>query len=207
MSLIFFGRAESALSLCRHASMLFLVLKHILQCFKRRCAGTLSEMKCLVLTVSWLTLSQGVICFFLSGENEAHSCIWVFLSSSVWVGPLVNVHAALLLMNWASKVDCELSNRKNIMQSDNGKKEIHQAFTYTPPNFSLTPFHALPLPIVLFLHFSGKSSHEPKQHSGRCQLQATAKNSPYLKSGALEDPIVPDNLAVEAEVARSMYKC
>lgn len=152
----------------------------------------------------------------------AHTVTGCYLLLSQWGEWGTQLHLSvskLLCLSWAfGECPCSpsldelslqggLSNRKNIMQSDNGKKEIHQAFTYTPPNFSLTPFHALPLPIVLFLHFSGKSSHEPKQHSGRCQLQATAKNSPYLKSGALEDPIVPDNLAVEAEVARSMYKC
>lgn len=69
-----FDSAKSlVLSLCRHASTLFLVLKHILQCFKR-CGGTLSETKCLVLTVSQLTDVTLWQCFFLSGENETHSC-------------------------------------------------------------------------------------------------------------------------------------
>lgn len=47
---------------------------------------------------------------------------------------------------------------------------------------------------------------EPKKHTGSCQLEVPAKNDPDLKFGALKDPVVPDDLAVEAEVARWMHK-
>lgn len=47
---------------------------------------------------------------------------------------------------------------------------------------------------------------EPKEHTGSCQLEVPAKNNPDLKFGALKDPVVPDDLAVEAEVARWMRK-
>lgn len=47
---------------------------------------------------------------------------------------------------------------------------------------------------------------EPKEHTGSCQLEVPAKNDPDLKFGALKDPVVPDHLAVEAEVARWMHE-
>lgn len=39
-----------------------------------------------------------------------------------------------------------------------------------------------------------------------CQRGVPAKNDSDLESGALEDPVVPDDLAVEAEVARWVHK-
>lgn len=76
----------------------------------------------------------------------------------------------------------------------------------TLPDFAFAPFHALFPPVTFIVYFSGERSHEPKEHAGSCQVEVPAKNDPDLKFGALKDPVVPDNLAVEAEVARWMHK-
>lgn len=90
-------------------------------------------------------------------------------------------------------------------QTKAGSKDIRLPLN-TLPDFAFTPFHALSPLVILILCFSGERSHEPKEHAGSCQLEVPAKNEPDLKSGALEDPVVPDDLAVEAEVARWMHK-
>lgn len=62
------------------------------------------------------------------------------------------------------------------------------------------------LPLSSFSLSLVERSHEPKEHAGSCQPEGPAKNDPDLKFGALEGPVVADNLAVEAEVARWMDK-
>lgn len=83
------------------------------------------------------------------------------------------------------------------MQTKAGSKDTRFPLN-TVPDFAFTPFHALSPLVIVSLYFSGQRSHEPKEHTGSCQLEVPAKNDPDLKFGALEDPVVPDNLAVEA---------
>lgn len=60
--------------------------------------------------------------------------------------------------------------------------------------------------MIPILCFPGERSYEPKEHTGSWQLEVPAKNDPDLKFGAFKDPVVPDDFAVEAEVARWMHK-
>lgn len=86
---------------------------------------------------------------------------------------------------------------------------IHPARTASHTQVSdlpFIPFHTLSLLIILILCISGEISHEPKEHTGSFQLDILVKNKSDLKFGALEDPVVSDNLAVEADVARWMRK-
>lgn len=69
----------------------------------------------------------------------------------------------------------------------------------TPPDSTFTPFHALLSSVFFILSFFGERQNE---HAGSCQLPGMTD----LESGALEDPAVPDDLAVEAEVARWVHK-
>lgn len=72
----------------------------------------------------------------------------------------------------------------------------------TPPDFAFTPSHALLSSVFLILYFFGERQMSTLGGAS-CH---PAKNDSDLKSGALEDPIVPDDLAVEAEVARWVHK-
>lgn len=157
----------------------------------------------------WLFLhhdSQTPRCDSASFSEERMSCpgaIWAPLSASILPSPLVPGQAAF---PWrATRADCEITSRNRILQTDKGREHRHQA----PTKLSLT-FHALLSMPSLLLSSSFSLSLvrgvELKEHIGSCQLEVPAKNDPDLKFGALEDPVVPDDLAVEAEVARWMRK-
>lgn len=85
------------------------------------------ELKGLLLHASQCTDDILSHCILLSGENKVTTAIWVLLSSSTFLSPLVTGQAPVV--NCATRVDSKLPNRNNIMQTDRGREERHKAPT------------------------------------------------------------------------------
>lgn len=95
----------------------------------------------------WLFLhhnSQMTPCASFSEERTScTAAIWALLNSSILLSPLTADQAAF--PQFATRVDCEIHSRNSIMQTDEGRKQRHQA----PTKLSLTLHSLLSMNSVL----------------------------------------------------------